>query len=112
VLRIFPLYFGVLALVALLIRLRPGGEAAASLRLAEPWAWLYGMNFFLGLHSVHTYIDHFWSLAVEEHFYLVWPIAVWALRRRRNGLLALALLVAAASRLARLLASLLGVNAL
>src|SRR5262249_25629131 len=25
----------------------------------------------------------FWSLAVEEHFYLVWPLVVWSCNRRR-----------------------------
>jgi peptidoglycan/LPS O-acetylase OafA/YrhL len=27
-------------------------------------------------------MHHFWSLAVEEHFYLLWPLAVMALSRR------------------------------
>jgi peptidoglycan/LPS O-acetylase OafA/YrhL len=28
-------------------------------------------------------LDHFWSLALEEQFYLLWPVAVYALSRRR-----------------------------
>lgn len=37
-------------------------------------------------------VNHLWSLAVEEHFYLIWPLAVLALARhgaRTIGLLAL-----------------------
>jgi peptidoglycan/LPS O-acetylase OafA/YrhL len=33
---------------------------------------------------------HFWSLAVEEHFYLAWPLLVWFTPQRRMGILCLA----------------------
>jgi peptidoglycan/LPS O-acetylase OafA/YrhL len=81
-----------------------------SLRAAEPWAWAYVMNFFVGMTSVHTYIDHFWSLAVEEHFYLVWPLVVWAFRRRLDGLLATCVVVVVLSRGARFACELGGMN--
>jgi peptidoglycan/LPS O-acetylase OafA/YrhL len=39
-------------------------------------------NFFaLGNHIDTT---HFWSLAVEEHFYLVWPVVIWLCSGRKQ----------------------------
>ena len=32
---------------------------------------------------------HLWSLGVEEQFYIVWPLALWLLYRRRRGLVPL-----------------------
>ena len=40
-------------------------------------------------------LEHLWSLGVEEHFYLCWPIVVWAMQRR--SLMRFCLIVAAAS---------------
>ena len=32
----------------------------------------------------HLYIGHFWSLCVEEQFYLIWPFVVYQVRRRES----------------------------
>ena len=40
-------------------------------------------------------LNHLWSLAQEEQFYLAWPVALLLVRRARNPALVLALLVAA-----------------
>jgi len=56
----------------------------------------YARAFFIG----HNALVHTWSLAVEEHFYLVWPLALLALARwvpTRRWLLALAIAYVAAT---------------
>ena len=114
VLRIFPLYYGVLAVVFLVLPRVPVLRASeiAGLREHQAWAWLYGVNVYLSLHGgwVLSYIEHFWSLAVEEHFYFVWPLVVWALASRPRALMGTALAVAALSMAARVAAALAGVN--
>ena len=84
-LRIFPLYYAVLAVLFLVVPLLslPTGALAESAS-HQGWLWSYTSNFYLA--SMRTwalpYVGHFWSLAVEEHFYLVWPFVVWALGSR------------------------------
>jgi peptidoglycan/LPS O-acetylase OafA/YrhL len=114
VLRIFPLYYVVLAAVFLVLPLVPAlrGSEIASLREHQWWAWLYGVNVYLSLKGawVLSYIEHFWSLAVEEHFYFVWPLVVWLLAARPRALLRAALVVAAASFGGRVAASAAGAS--
>lgn len=63
-LRIFPLYYGYLIASVLL------GSA-----IGWPF-WVYLQNFwFSGGHPIAG-PNHFWSLAIEEQFYLVWPFVV------------------------------------
>jgi peptidoglycan/LPS O-acetylase OafA/YrhL len=86
-LRIFPLYFGVLLLLVVIL---PAGVAAAldpelvELRQLQGWLWTYLTNVHLAREGAFSlpYLSHFWSLAIEEHFYLVWPLVIAYLPRR------------------------------
>jgi len=69
-LRIFPLYYGFLAVSSLV-------GAAISI-----WFWIYLQNFPMAFGAQHLGPPHFWSLAVEEQFYLVWPFLVLFWPRR------------------------------
>jgi peptidoglycan/LPS O-acetylase OafA/YrhL len=114
VLRIFPLYYGVLAVVFCVVPLIPAlrGSEIDGLREHQAWAWLYGVNVYLSIQGgwVLSYIEHFWSLAVEEHFYFVWPLVVWRLAAKPRALMSVALAMAAVSFGARVAASLSGVS--
>jgi peptidoglycan/LPS O-acetylase OafA/YrhL len=93
-LRIFPLYYAFLVLALVigpLFSTSPGW--IASVHRSQWWYWLYMSNWmepFKG--GVHG-LSHLWSLAVEEQFYLLWPLAVAALGRRRFAYFCVALMV-------------------
>jgi len=80
-LRIFPLYYGVLAVLFLVLPFIPffQGPALDTMVDRQGWAWAYAINVHIAREGAWTlpYIGHFWSLAVEEHFYLMWPLIVW-----------------------------------
>jgi peptidoglycan/LPS O-acetylase OafA/YrhL len=120
-LRIFPLYYGVILLLVLLYPI---------FHWEWNWHWLawplYVGNFLRGhrpflvrsplemladfqplsrtFPSVQPYLGHFWSLCVEEQFYLVWPCVVFLVRDRRK-LLTLCLACVVVCPLARTLGS-------
>lgn len=80
-LRIFPLYYGVLAVIFLVLPFIPffQGKDLDELVRTQGWAWAYAINVYIAREGVWSlpFIGHFWSLAVEEHFYLMWPLIVW-----------------------------------
>jgi peptidoglycan/LPS O-acetylase OafA/YrhL len=83
-LRIFPLYYGALALTFLGSRLLHAWLAMPDpLAHVNPWWYLgYIQNFRPTPSLMDPYLGPMWSLAVEEQFYLVWPMLVLLLNRR------------------------------
>lgn len=104
-LRIFPLYYVVLVGVFFIAPLIPvfRGPDLEFLRERQGWAWLYGVNVYIAIHGAWTlkYLDHFWSLCVEEHFYFFWPLVVWWLARKPRTLMWTCLGVSIAAIVAR-----------
>ena len=77
-LRILPIYYGVL-IVAAVFDLGP---------VREIWVWLatFTTNLYLAWQGDWLwggFVNHLWTLAVEEQFYLLWPWVVIFVPRRR-----------------------------
>ena len=88
VLRIFPLYYAVLIV-----------GTAVTLALGARWIpgipyWIYMQNYTLAFdREVMRWTAHFWSLAIEEQFYFVWPIVALTVSRKKLIPLTLGLVV-------------------
>jgi len=99
VLRIFPLYYGVVLGSVVVLPLiwnqawfdsllpHGGGRIGSSLavlRHNQIWLWFYASGLTQSFHRLDwQMLGHFWSLDVEEQFYLVWPIVVFLVGRRK-----------------------------
>jgi len=87
-LRILPVYFFVLGVAALLDA--PG--------VRDHWVWLatFTSNFlFANLGNWPGFINHLWTLSVEEQFYLIWPVVIVFAPRRALVPIVLATVAAA-----------------
>jgi peptidoglycan/LPS O-acetylase OafA/YrhL len=107
--RIFPLYF--LTLAAILVGLANLPIAPAQLVATEQHQlplWVFLSNWFQPWGADVFGLSHFWSLAVEEQFYLVWPFVVLATGRR--VLLTLSVTLCAGSLLVRAVLAALGAD--
>src|SRR5699024_10500989 len=98
-------------------RILPAALLVAALTLLAAWIWLspllmrnvvggaiatalYGPNYFFALQdtdylaeSTPSVYQHYWSLGVEEQFYLLWPallaVGFWLCRRREKRVMVL-----------------------
>lgn len=82
-LRIFPIYYLYLAFVAAIFIVKGIPEDFLDLL---PFLATYTFNFYplVGTYSYHDlFFTHFWSLSVEEQFYLMWPIVIYFCNRNQ-----------------------------
>jgi len=88
ILRIFPLYYGITILYFIL--------APSLSQFKDQYSYYYTNQCMLWLHlqnwlyitnpepNQYTVFSHFWSLSVEEQFYLVWPLIIFASKKLRT----------------------------
>lgn len=95
-LRIWPLYYLNLFLLLILLPafLPSVPTQLQGMQEKQSWFWLYGANWLFAMEGGFgtTSGGYFWSLAVEEQFYLLWPLVVLKLTGRALLRTSLALL--------------------
>jgi peptidoglycan/LPS O-acetylase OafA/YrhL len=97
ILRIFPLYYAVLTAVVVAAGLKHPRPNGVPLVADEKLYFLYLTNW-LALWKGKwgpNMLGHFWSLAVEEQFYLIWPLCVWLMAPRKLARLAVSAAIVA-----------------
>ena len=96
-LRIFPLYFGVLfVLLVLSPLLSPRlGQVFGEARDNQAWLWFFGANLLQAYSGdwPFGYFDHFWSLAIAVHFYLLWPMVIYFASERSLTAICMSLVI-------------------
>jgi len=84
-LRILPLYYGSLLAVFLVPHLL--GARIAHLDFTplkdQLWYWAYLQNYHELTGLPREFLDAFWTLAIEEQFYLVWPLVIFLCTRKQ-----------------------------
>jgi peptidoglycan/LPS O-acetylase OafA/YrhL len=94
-LRIFPLYYGVLALYVCLVLLLERHTAAGNKFFEHlPYFVTYTSNIFVPLDG-RTIFYFAWSLAAEEQFYIIWPPIFALIRKSSTAAMLLASIIIA-----------------
>jgi peptidoglycan/LPS O-acetylase OafA/YrhL len=84
-LRLLPALGGAIALCAVLVVLTGSNNGGIPLTHALPPVLLYVGNWVEAAGVGLGFLSHTWSLAIEEQFYLLWPLIVVVLARRADA---------------------------
>jgi peptidoglycan/LPS O-acetylase OafA/YrhL len=97
VLRIFPLYYFSLILFLFIIpAINPSLLEMSYYKEHQVWFWTYLQNWPLIIKSDESGIalNHYWSLAIEEQYYLSWPLIILLLKKPKRILILCILILA------------------
>jgi peptidoglycan/LPS O-acetylase OafA/YrhL len=91
--RLLPALFIALAAVAIWAYFAEHSDQLASIRADSFWTLFYGANWhfissgqsYFGLFAEPSPLRHAWSLAIEEQFYLLWPLITFTALRLGRG---------------------------
>jgi peptidoglycan/LPS O-acetylase OafA/YrhL len=87
--RIFPAFYAYILVVTLLAAVGAIQLSGTNLLSAFLFAWNYVHLFVENASSGTWFLGHFWTLSLEEQFYLVWPATFLLAGRRRGARIAL-----------------------
>lgn len=92
ILRIFPLYYFYLSITYFIFPLVQGLPPNFEFKEQMPfYFFLQNLNWLTNFKTSGP--GHFWSLAVEEHFYLIWPLIINLVPRKSIKILVLVLIL-------------------
>ena len=99
-LRIWPVYFLTVLMVAVAVPFLPRPYVLASLRYVMTYSQNLPLYWSGNAPIFSSYLEHVWSLAIEEQFYTLWPLLLVLVGRR--GVIPLSVALLSTSILARM----------
>ncbi len=85
-LRIFPLYYFTLVIVFFFLSKNYQVKEALLYTAPKQYFFLYGYNLYILINNsfaISDFLNHFWSLCVEEQFYLFWPFVIFSFKTQK-----------------------------
>ncbi|MEY3069894.1 MAG: hypothetical protein RL473_1, partial [Actinomycetota bacterium] len=86
--RLVPALVVLLGLIALLVQFNQVEVTArniwGALTYSTNWVHIFGGTSYWDQFATPDPLRHLWSLAIEEQFYVIWPIVAWYVLKRRS----------------------------